>query len=122
MAVLSVFIGGGMGSLARYALGLIFPYQKGFPWATFCANLAAAFILGIVMGWLVKQNPDAAFGNNLKCLLVTGFCGGFSTFSSFSNETLAMIKQQQWTLAAIYVALSLMLSISAVAAGLQLKF
>jgi CrcB protein len=58
----------------------------------------------------------------LKCLLVTGFCGGFSTFSSFSNETLAMIKQQQWTLAAIYVGLSFLLSISAVAAGLQLKF
>jgi CrcB protein len=103
-------------------LGTLFPYQGGFPWATFCANLAAAFILGIVMGWLARQNPDAAFGNNMKWLLVTGFCGGFSTFSSFSNETLSMIKQQQWTLAAIYIGLSLLMSISAVAAGLQIKF
>jgi CrcB protein len=122
MTLLLIFIGGGLGSISRYGLGTLFPYQGGFPWATFCANLAAAFILGIVMGWLARQNPDAAFGNNMKWLLVTGFCGGFSTFSSFSNETLSMIKQQQWTLAAIYIGLSLLLSISAVAAGLQIKF
>ena len=120
MAVLSVFIGGGMGSLARYALGLIFPYQKGFPWATFCANLAAAFILGLVMGWLVKQNPDAAFGNNMKCLLVSGFCGGFSTFSTFTAETLQAFQNGYYLSAAANVLGSLIICFVCLLLGIKM--
>lgn len=109
MTFISVFIGGGIGSLARYALGLLFPYREGFPLATFCANLAASFILGLVLGWISKM--DAGSSNQLKWFLATGFCGGFSTFSTFSAETLQLIKAQQWMLAAIYVLSSVVLSV-----------
>jgi CrcB protein len=109
MNLISIFIGGGLGSLARYGLSLLFPYREGFPWATFCANLAAAFILGIVLGWISKM--DAGSSNQLKWFLATGFCGGFSTFSTFSAETLQLIKNQQWVLAAIYVLTSVVLSV-----------
>lgn len=109
MTFLSVFIGGGLGSLARYALGLIFPYREGFPTATFFANLAAAFVLGLTIGWISKM--DAGSSNQIKWFLATGFCGGFSTFSTFSLETLQLIKQQQWNMVCIYVSMSVVLSV-----------
>ena len=109
MNLISIFFGGGLGSLARYGLSLLFPYREGFPWATFCANIAAACILGLVLGWISKM--DAGSSNQLKWFLVTGFCGGFSTFSTFSAETLQLIKAQQWALAAVYVLSSVVLSV-----------
>jgi CrcB protein len=109
MNLISIFIGGGLGSLARYGLSLLFPYREGFPLATFCANIAASFILGLVLGWISKI--DAGSSNQLKLFLVTGFCGGFSTFSTFSAETLQLIKAQQWALATIYVLSSVVLSV-----------
>jgi CrcB protein len=118
MSAILVFIGGGLGSLARYALGLIFPYKEGFPFATFCANICAAFVLGIALGWLSKE--DAGSGSNIKWFLATGFCGGFSTFSTFSAETVQLIKNQQWSMAGIYVILSLFLSLLILALGFYL--
>jgi CrcB protein len=115
MSVLSVFIGGGLGSLARFALGLLFPYREGFPTATFFANLTAAFVLGLVIGLIAKM--DIGADNQIKWFLATGFCGGFSTFSTFSLESLMLIKQQQWTLAFIYISMSLILSVLLVAIG-----
>ena len=109
MNLISIFIGGGLGSLARYGLSLLFPYREGFPLATFCTNLAASLILGLVLGWISKM--DAGSSNQLKWFLATGFCGGFSTFSTFSAETLQLIKAQQWALATIYVLSSVVLSL-----------
>jgi fluoride exporter len=116
MALISVFLGGGLGSLARYGLGMLFPYREGFPWATFCANICAAFVLGMVLGWLAKQ--DAGGSAQVRWFLATGFCGGFSTFSTFSSETLMLIRQQQWTLAAVYVLCSLLFSILLLGLGI----
>jgi CrcB protein len=58
----------------------------------------------------------------MKWLLATCFCGGFSTFSTFSNETLTLIKTQQWVLAAVYVGLSIFLGLLALALGAALRF
>ena len=119
MALISVFLGGGLGSLARYGLGLLFPYREGFPWATFCANICAAFVLGMVLGYLLRQDSEQSL--NAKLFLATGFCGGFSTFSTFSSETLFLLRQQQWTLALVYVIGSLLLSVLFLALGAQIK-
>jgi CrcB protein len=60
MSLISIFIGGGLGSLARYGLSLLFPYREGFPWATFCTNLAASLILGLVLGWISKMDTGSS--------------------------------------------------------------
>jgi len=122
MVLLLIFIGGGLGSLCRYGIGQLFPYSGGFPWATFFINLVACFILGLVLGWISRQVPNAALTNNIKWLLATGFCGGFSTFSTFSGETFTLIKEQQWPLAAIYVGLSLFSGLLMLALGAALRF
>ena len=122
MVLLLIFIGGGLGSLCRYGIGQLLPYSGAFPWATFCINLLACFVLGFVLGWISRQAPDAPLANNMKWLLATGFCGGFSTFSTFSNETLTMIKAGQWVLAGVYVGLSIVLGLLALALGTALRF
>lgn len=86
MAWLLVFLGGGVGSLCRYGLTLVLPVadlSKGdFPWATFSANLLACLVLGAGIALFSRE----LITKELSLLLVTGFCGGFSTFSTFSGE------------------------------------
>lgn len=109
---LAVFVGGGLGSICRYALGQYLP-SASFPWATLAANLAACFILGYLTGYLLKNSLDEHF----KVLIGAGFCGGFSTFSTFSSETLKLGQNGlAWT-ALGYVGLSLVLGVLAVGVG-----
>ena len=86
-----VFIGGGLGSLLRYLIGLGFQKTNAsLPWSTFIANLIACLIFSLVL-WLM-QSKDVV-NSNLKLLLLTGFCGGLSTYSSFGYETFLLFKQ-----------------------------
>ncbi len=79
-----VFLGGGAGSICRYALWLaIRPWQDKFPWATFAANAAACLVLGALLG----LQSHGLLSDQRRLLLVTGFCGGFSTYSTFTAET-----------------------------------
>lgn len=118
MSFFWIFIGGGLGSLCRYGISRALPYTStGFPWATFWTNLLACLVLGLMLGWLNKQSVDNEFSANVKNLALIGFCGGFSTFSTFSNETLQLIKHQQWGIAVLYVGLSLVLGILLVFLG-----
>lgn len=79
-----VFVGGGLGSICRFALSLwLHPYALRFPWATLAANAAACLVLGLMLGWQTQQPVTDA----RRLLLTTGFCGGFSTFSTFTAET-----------------------------------
>lgn len=103
---LAIFIGGGLGSLARYSLGrlfMLFPIGN-LPWATIAANALSCFCLGSFV-WLINRFELSSiwFG-----LLVIGFCGGFSTFSSFSYENLILIQSGKWTFALINMAISLL--------------
>jgi CrcB protein len=107
MKWLAVFVGGGLGSLVRFALGfLIAPVGGFFPWATLVANALAA----VIIGWLFSSHMKE--GNELMWQLsAIGFCGGLSTFSTFSMETVQLIKTGHTTLALSYMFISVLLSI-----------
>jgi CrcB protein len=107
--LLLVFIGGGLGSAARWGLSLaIQPLLPRFPWATLAANGLSCFILGI----LLAQQLGTGVTEQKRLLLAVGFCGGFSTFSTFSAETLTLWQGGQQTLAAMNVLGSLVVCFS----------
>lgn len=82
--LLLVFIGGGMGSVCRYGISRMFVHiPPVFPWATFFANAISCILLGFLVEWSAR----GWLSNDQRMLLMTGFCGGFSTFSTFTNET-----------------------------------
>jgi CrcB protein len=114
---LLVFLGGGIGSMCRFGLGhLLAPYRPQLPWATFLANVLACLVLGILVG----LNLRGRLGSPWAVLLMAGFCGGFSTFSTFGNETLHLLLDGQWPRAVGYVVGSLLGCILMVYAGMKI--
>ncbi len=112
-----VFFGGGIGSMCRYGLTLITqPWQLRFPWATLLANALACLILGLVLGW----HQQGVLSDQRRLLLATGFCGGFSTFSTFTAESWRLFQQGQTTTACVNVGLSLLLSLGCLLLGLKM--
>lgn|SRR5690554_5111640 len=92
-AVLTVAPGGALGSVLRYACGL---FQQ--PWATLAINLAGSFLIGIcALHFASGENPL------LRLLLITGILGGFTTFSAFSLDSLALLQPGEWGRAALYI-------------------
>lgn len=113
-AILIVFTGGGLGSVLRFAIGQWMgnDVQHG-PWATLMVNLIGSLLIGALFGWssLGEKNQDLwLFG-------VTGFCGGFTTFSALSKECLEMIQNQQWMPALLYIACSVVGGLICVGTG-----
>lgn len=114
-----VFIGGGLGSMARFGIGqLLARFSWQFPLATFAANIISCLILGYLIGFSTQHSPGASY----KLLLMTGFCGGFSTFSTFSAETLLLLQQGQYGYAFLNIGASLMLCLLAVYLGIKAAY
>ena len=107
-----VALGGGLGSVARaYVAHLL---RGGFPWWTFLVNVTGCFLIG----YLMRELDDERAG--LRFFLVTGFCGGFTTFSAFSSETLQLIKAGELGAGLGNVALTIGCCFVAVLAGHEL--
>ena len=112
-AALLVGSGSFIGGVCRYLLGVLLKPQSGsFPTGTFVANVLGCLLIGLFYGYSAK-NP--AFSKDILLLLTTGLCGGFTTFSTFSNESLTMLQGQHYGMFALYVGLS-------IAAGLTATF
>ena len=114
--VLLVFVGGGIGSVIRYLIGSFFSSSSTeFPWGTFSVNIIGSLSIGIFMGIALKNNY---FSENQILLLVTGLCGGFTTFSAFAYENQQFLKEGDLTSFVTYSLGSLTLGILAVFLGL----
>ncbi len=115
-----IFIGGGLGSCARYYVGILGAKLLGvnYPFGTLITNVLGCLFLGIVL--TVLMNKTGSLHNSLKLFMVTGIAGGFTTFSTFSYETISLIKQGQIFTGIGYIALSIVLGLAFMGLGIYL--
>lgn len=117
VSVIVVALGGAVGATARFALsGWLLYLHPGasFPWATCAVNILGCFIAGLISGLNERyqfMTPE------MRLLLFTGLLGGFTTFSAFGIETVALLKRGEWTVAALYITASVMIGCGGVALG-----
>jgi CrcB protein len=114
---LLVFVGGGLGAVARHGinragLALLGP---GFPWWTLTVNVAGSFLIGLLAGLFGAWET----GHNMRLFLITGVLGGFTTFSAFSLDALTLWERGSFQEAGLYVLGSVILSLLAAAVGLM---
>lgn len=118
-SLLLVGFGGGIGSIFRYLttfyLAKYFPSK--FPLGTFAVNLLGCFLIGLLAGYFEKNN---LVNSDMKFLFVTGFCGGYTTFSAFGYENLNLFQSNNTLLAFSYIGASLIFGLLAVWLGLFL--
>ena len=112
--LLLIAFGGAAGSVLRYLLSNI---NTSFPWGTFTVNILGSLLIGLLVGFASK----GVLSPEMKLLLVTGFCGGFTTFSTFANESFGMMKAGDVLLTALYVGASVVIGILAVWGGMMLS-
>lgn len=114
-AVLAVALGGAAGSVARYLVTVLLATTASvFPYATLLVNIVGAFLIGLFARLFATPDHDPV----LRLALTTGLCGGFTTFSTFSAETITLVQQGRAGRAAAYVLLSLALGFGATLIGL----
>ncbi|MGI9091386.1 MAG: fluoride efflux transporter CrcB [Gemmatimonadaceae bacterium] len=114
-----IALGSAAGGISRYMLGGLVQQRLGssFPVSTLIINVTGSFLLGFLLRWSVES---AAVTPETRALLTTGFCGGYTTFSTYSYETAALIEDGQYARAGVYVGLSVGLALIGTFAGFAL--
>ncbi len=118
--ILFVGLGGGVGSILRYLTSHVVSkliVGKWFFLGTFTANIIGCFLIGLFSGWLLTNHVD---NPTFRLLFIVGFCGGYTTFSTFAFENLRLIEANQWGMFLLYTLLSVVLGILAVWVGMKL--
>jgi CrcB protein len=118
-AIFLVSVGGAIGSSLRYLTSYFMQkwLSQSFPWGTLAANILGCLVIGILMGYFSKSQVN---NNDFRLLLVTGFCGGYTTFSAFALENFNFWQQGNFLTTLIYIATSVLGGLIAVYAGFTL--
>ncbi len=114
--ILLVFAGGGVGSVLRWLFGRVAAAHIGataFPWGTFAVNALGCLLIGVFSAQLVR----GCLPDHLRLLLIVGLCGGMTTFSTFSNESVALLRGGHYAMFCLYVAGSVSVGLLAVILG-----
>ena len=114
--ILAVGAGGALGALSRYGISLL-PFRGEFPLLTLVTNLLGAVLIGFLAGWADRGRLSSLWTLFWK----TGVCGGFTTFSTFSLETLTLLEKGKWLLGVSYMVLCVVLCLLGVALGQRLS-
>lgn len=111
-----VGVGGFIGTVARFLISRYFQENvlSVFPWSTLIVNIAGSLLIGIIYG--ISEKGDF-MSPEIRLFLTIGICGGFTTFSSLSNDAFLLLRQQEWIRFAFYTTLSFFLGLLAVYAG-----
>ncbi|OSZ79474.1 hypothetical protein CAP35_14845 [Chitinophagaceae bacterium IBVUCB1] len=119
-SLLLVGLGGAAGSILRYVVSIFISkqYAKPFPLATFIVNIVGCFLIGLLFGYVQKNNNQQG---DIWLLLATGFCGGFTTFSAFALENVNLMKGQLSITALLYVVASVVVGILLCRVGITLS-
>jgi CrcB protein len=116
---LAVALGGAIGAVSRYGVDRAIEARSSssFPWATLTVNVSGCLLVGFAVAAVVDRHEAPAW---LRAALVVGFCGGYTTFSTFAQETLDLVEGKAMALAVANVAASVALGVAAVLAGTRL--
>ncbi len=116
---LAIGAGGALGAMARHGVSRLCLYLLGpnFPWGTLTVNAAGSFVMGLVIVWLSRHEPQSAA---MRAFLTVGVLGAFTTFSTFSLDAVALYRDRTAMIAASYLLASVLLSVGGLVAGLAL--
>jgi CrcB protein len=116
--LLVVGVGSFIGGISRYLVSLFVQnkFLSTFPYGTLVVNITGCFLIGVVYALSEKGNVNAEW----RLFLITGFLGGFTTFSSFSNETVSMLRDAQYWQALSYIGISIIVGLAATFGGISL--
>ena len=104
-AIIWVALGGALGAVGRYLVGLLLKTASGFPWTTMSVNILGSLLMGLVIGWLSRQNGGS---DALRLFVAVGILGGFTTFSAFSMDLFTLLERRDIAATMLYLGGSLL--------------